>query len=131
MDGREVTDWFGLENSVIGPVIRNLPTKAGTHAVELLEDTAVIYISFNDLQELYDQYHEIERLGRLIAIGTILAMQKKIDSIQFQTAKQRYRDFAETYPSLLQRASLGDIASYLGNEPGYPEQDQEICRLIF
>ncbi len=112
--GREITDWFGLENSVIGPVVRHFPTKTGTHSVELLEDTTVVFISFYDLQELYDKYHEIERLGRLIAIQTILLLQQKIDSIQFLTAKQRYHDFVKAYPTLLQRVSLGYIASYLG-----------------
>ncbi|WP_259067875.1 Crp/Fnr family transcriptional regulator [Mucilaginibacter sp. X4EP1] len=112
--GKEITDWFGLENSVIGPVVRHFPTKTGMHSVELLEDTVVISISFYDLQELYDKYHEIERLGRMIAIQTILSMQQKIDSMQFLTAKQRYHDFVKAYPSLLQRVSLGDIASYLG-----------------
>ncbi|MDB5086220.1 MAG: cAMP-binding domain of or a regulatory subunit of cAMP-dependent protein kinase [Mucilaginibacter sp.] len=113
-DGKEITDWFGLENSVIGPVVRHFPTKTGMHSVELLEDTTVISISFYDLQELYDKYHEIERLGRLIAIQTILALQQKIDAIQFLTAKQRYRDFIKAYPDLLQKVSLGYIASYLG-----------------
>jgi CRP-like cAMP-binding protein len=113
-DGKEITDWFGLEGSIIGPVVRHFPTKTGMHSVELLEDTTVIYISFYDLQELYDKYHEIERLGRLIAILTILSLQQKIDSIQFLTAKQRYRDFIKAYPTLLQRVSLGYIASYLG-----------------
>ncbi|HMG07916.1 MAG TPA: Crp/Fnr family transcriptional regulator [Mucilaginibacter sp.] len=112
--GKEITDWFALENSIIGPVIRHFPTKTGMHSVELLEDTTVISINFYDLQELYNEYHEIERLGRLIAIQTILSLQQKIDSMQFLTARQRYRDFVKTYSTLLQRASLGHIASYLG-----------------
>ena len=113
-DAKEITDWFGLKNGVIGPVIRHFPTKTGTHSVKLLEDTTVIFISFYDLQELYDKYHEIECLDRLDAIQTILLLQQKIDSIQFLTAKQRYRDFVKAYPTLLNRVSLGYIASYLG-----------------
>lgn len=113
-DGKDITDWFASEGSVIGPIVRHFPTKTGTHCVELLEDTSVICISFQDLQELYDKYHDIERLGRLIAIQAVLSLQQKIDSIQFLTAKQRYQDFVKAYPTLLQRVSLGHIASYLG-----------------
>ncbi|MDP9076915.1 MAG: Crp/Fnr family transcriptional regulator [Bacteroidota bacterium] len=113
-EGKDITDWFAPEGSIIGPVVRHFPTKEGKHSVTLLEDTTVIYISFADLQQLYDEFHEIERLGRMIAIQTILLLQFKIDSIQFLTAKQRYAHFIKTHPSLLQRASLGHIASYLG-----------------
>jgi len=113
-DGRDITDWFAPENSVIGPVIRNFPVKEGPHAVELLESSSVISIRFADLQELYDKHHAIERLGRVIAIQTIMALQRRIDAIQFLNAKSRYEDFMSMYPSLLQRVSLGHIASYLG-----------------
>ena len=113
-DGRDITDWFALENSIIGPVIGNFPVKEAPHAVELLESSTVVSIHFADLQELYDKYHAIERLGRVIAIQTIMALQRRIDAIQFLNAKSRYEDFMSMYPSLLQRVSLGHIASYLG-----------------
>jgi CRP/FNR family transcriptional regulator, anaerobic regulatory protein len=113
-DGKDITDWFGLENAVIGPVVRHFPTKSTPHSVELLEASRVISIHFSDLENLYNQYHEIERLGRLIAIHTILMLQQKIDHIQFLTAKERYDDFIKTYPSILQRVQLGHIATYLG-----------------
>jgi CRP/FNR family transcriptional regulator, anaerobic regulatory protein len=74
----------------------------------------VIHISFSDLDILYNQHHDIERLGRCIAIHTILMLQQKIDSMQFLTAKERYTDFVKTHPSILQRAQLGHIATYLG-----------------
>jgi CRP/FNR family transcriptional regulator, anaerobic regulatory protein len=112
--GREITDWFGLERMIIGPVIRNFPMKEGAHSVELLTDTTVVYISFSDLQMLYDEHHEIERLGRCIAIQTLILMQQKIDTIQFLTAKERYQAFINAYPTILKTASLGQIASYLG-----------------
>jgi hypothetical protein len=41
-------------------------------------------------------------------------LQHKIDGIQFLSAKERYEDFVKTYPSVLQCAQLGHIASYLG-----------------
>ena len=113
-DGKEITDWFGIENSIIGPIIRNFPTKEGVHSVEILEDSEIIIISFDDLQDLYDSHHEIERLGRMISIQTVLLLQQKIDSIQFLTSRERYDDFVKNYPQLLQRVPLGYIASYLG-----------------
>ncbi|MFN8261452.1 MAG: Crp/Fnr family transcriptional regulator [Chitinophagales bacterium] len=113
-NGKEVTDWFGTENMIIGPIIRNFPTKETIHAVETLEDGEFIRISFSDLEKLYQKHHDIERLGRMIAIQNMLHLQYKIDSLQLLTAKERYVQFTERYPDLINRVSLGFIASYLG-----------------
>jgi len=112
--GKEVTDWFGVENSMIGPVIRRFPTKESPHVVELLEESVVVSVSFAQLEHLYEQSHEIERLGRLIAIQTMVHVQQKLDNCQLLSAKQRYEQFLEDYPRLTQRVSLAHVASYLG-----------------
>lgn len=111
---KEITDWFGMEGMVIGPIMRNFPVKETKHTVVLLEDTTTVSVSFTDLEMLYAQYHEIERMGRLIAIQSMLHLQSKIDSIQLYAAKERYQRFLQTYPNLIQRVPLGYIASYLG-----------------
>lgn len=113
-DGKEITDWFGMENMIIGPTVRNFPLKETMHIVETLEDAVIIKIPFSDLEKLFQKHHDVERLGRIIAIETILHLQYKIDSLQLMSAKERYQDFLQRYPSLINRVSLGQIASYLG-----------------
>lgn len=113
-NGKEVTDWFGTENMIIGPTIRNFPIKETFHSVETLEDSEFIRVSFSDLEKLYQKHHDIERLGRIIAIQSMLHLQYKIDSLQLLTAKERYDQFVKRYPSLIHRVSLGFISSYLG-----------------
>lgn len=113
-EGKEITDWFGMENMIIGPVIRNFKVKDTVHAVETLEDCELVRISFMDLEMLYQKHHEVERLGRQIAIQVILHLQNKIDSMQLLTAKERYEAFMTDYPDLTNRVSLKYISSYLG-----------------
>ena len=113
-DGKEITDWFGMENMVIGPVIRQFPVKETPHRVETLEDGLFVRVSFADLEKLYQQHHDVERLGRLIAIRTMLYLQYKIDSLQLYGARERYADFLLRYPGLINRVALGFIASFLG-----------------
>lgn len=114
IEDKEITDWFGMENMVIGPIIRKIPQKKGPHSVQLLEESELISIHFDELQKLYNQFHSIERLGRMLAIASIFHLQNRIDSLQFLDAKNRYLDFIEKYPCLINRISLGYIASYLG-----------------
>ncbi|MBL7801016.1 MAG: Crp/Fnr family transcriptional regulator [Chitinophagales bacterium] len=113
-NGKEVTDWFGIENTIVGPAIRNFPVKNTVHQVELLEESIVVSVSFADLEKLFGQFHDIERLGRLIAVQTIVQLQHKIDILQLLSAKSRYEDFITRYPTLLNRVPLGYISSYLG-----------------
>ncbi|MBN8662971.1 MAG: Crp/Fnr family transcriptional regulator [Chitinophagales bacterium] len=113
-DGKEITDWFGMENMVIGPVIRQFPVKDTPHRVEALEDGVFVRVSFADLDKLYQRHHEVERLGRLIAIHTMLHLQYKIDCLQLYGARERYADFLVRYPDLINRVALGFIASFLG-----------------
>jgi CRP/FNR family transcriptional regulator, anaerobic regulatory protein len=113
-DGKEITDWFGAENKIIGPIMRHFPVKETQHRVELLEESIVWSVTFRQLEELYQQSHEIERLGRVIAILAVLHLQKKLDSVQLLSAKQRYEQFLQDFPTLIQRVSLSHIASYLG-----------------
>lgn len=113
-EGKEITDWFGMENMIIGATVRNFPVKNTRHSIETLEDTELVSVSFNDLENLYQKHPDIERLGRLIAINTILFLQHKIDSQQLFSAKERYNEFVFRYPNLINRVPLGYIASYLG-----------------
>ena len=113
-NGKEITDWFGMENMVIGPIVRNFPVKETIRSVETLEDCELVRISFMDLEQLYQKHQDIERLGRQIAIQTILHLQYKIDSLQLLSAKERYEGFIKRYPNLINRVSLGYISSYLG-----------------
>ncbi len=112
-NGKKITDWFGMENMIIGPIIRHFPIKDTVHYVELLEDTVVYKVSFTQLEQLYHRFHEIERLGRIIAILSMVHLQKKLDSLQLLSAKERYVMFCEDYPNIIQRVPLNIIASYL------------------
>ena len=113
-NGKDVTEWFGFENTLIGPVIRNFERNIGLYQVKLLEPSTIISISFDNLQKLFDRFHDVERLGRVLAIQAVMHLQERIDALQFETAEQKYAKLIKLHPSILHRVSLGHIASYLG-----------------
>jgi CRP-like cAMP-binding protein len=53
-------------------------------------------------------------MGRIITENYYIKLEERILNLQFKTAKERYQKLALSKPQLLQRASLGQIASYLG-----------------
>lgn len=112
--GKDVTDWLSPENSFavsIVSFITHLPDRRG---IELLEPSVLWAVSNQGIETLYKQYHDIERLGRLIISHGIVQMQQRFDDLHFATAAERYRKLIAIHPSLINRVPLGMIASYLG-----------------
>lgn len=113
-DGKDVTDWISTENSFAVSIISFLTHQPDVRGIELLEPSVLWSISYQDLENLYSRYHDIERLGRLLVSYGIVQMQQRFDDLHFATARERYQQLIDTHPSLLNRVPLGMIASYLG-----------------
>jgi CRP-like cAMP-binding protein len=113
-EGKDVTDWLSPENTFscsILSFINRLPDRRG---IEALEDTGAWGLQYDELNQLYDQHHTIERLGRMLYGYGVTLVQQRFDSLHFSSALDRYRQLMNTYPTLIQRTPLSMIASYLG-----------------
>ena len=84
------------------------------YLIEALEDAELLVIDREHLQQLYQRSHGWERFGRLLAEQYFLFNQMRSESLLTQTAEERYVDLLESQPDILNRVSLGHIASYLG-----------------
>lgn len=113
-DGKIVTDWFAFENDFISSIVSFFLDVPGQHQIEMLEDTVMLVLKRDDVELLCEKHHDFERLGRLSVTKTMMQLQQRIVSIQFKSSKERYDSLLKKYPSIEQRAPLGDIASYLG-----------------
>jgi CRP-like cAMP-binding protein len=113
-DGKEFTSWFAFENDVAASMYSFVTQKPGYESIEALEDSTLYSIEYNQLQYFYKKYMEINLIGRLFTEKYYISLEERKNSLQFQSAKDRYEGLLEKQPRLLQRASLGMIASYLG-----------------
>ncbi|MBL0330125.1 MAG: Crp/Fnr family transcriptional regulator [Bacteroidetes bacterium] len=113
-DGKEITNWFAQEGEFATCFYAFVSKQPSFETIEALEDSVLTQVSFSALQQLYIQFPETERLGRIITENYYIKLEERLLSLQFKTAKERYQNFLLSKPSLLQRTSLGQIASYLG-----------------
>ena len=114
MDGKEVTSWFAFEKDIFTSLYSLLNQKPSLYSIEILEDSSLDRLNYDDLQYLYKKYPEFNLIGRLITEKYYCELDERTFSLQFLSAQDRYRQLIEQQPQLLQRASLGHIASYLG-----------------
>lgn len=114
INGMDVTDYFAIEEQFIGGVaslFTKQPSKKGVH---VLEDAEIYSVHYDSFEKLCTQYHDIERVGRKLAIFAFLEEQQRVESIRFHEAKERYNELNNKYPGLINRCPLKYIASFLG-----------------
>src|SRR4249920_3155219 len=113
-EGYEHIVMFAIENwwtSDLGSFITQAPADLN---VQCLEDSELIQISYNDLQQLYIEIPKLERFFRIIVQKAFVAAQKRIVNNLSLPAMERYLRFREQYPSIEQRVPQYMVASYLG-----------------
>jgi CRP/FNR family transcriptional regulator, anaerobic regulatory protein len=112
--GKDITSWFALENDIITSVYSFISQKPGIENIEILENSLLQCISYDKLQRFYKDYPEFNLIGRLLTEKYYIQLESRVSFLQYLPAKERYKKLLENQPQLLQRASLGHIASYLG-----------------
>jgi CRP-like cAMP-binding protein len=113
-DEKEITEWLTLDNNFffsIQSFFNRTPSRLSIH---VLEESTIYQIHHDDLMRLCDQFHEIEKLFRRMVTASLVISQIRMESIQFETAHQRYQRLLEQSPDILKRIPLNYIASFLG-----------------
>jgi CRP-like cAMP-binding protein len=87
--------------------------------IRALEDSVLLQISWESLQELYEALPVFERFFRILNENAGIALQDRIVQSLSQNAEKKYEEFIKRYPALPSRLSQKQIASFLGVTPEY------------
>lgn len=112
-DSKDITISFTLENDFVTSMYSFISRKPSYEFIEALEDSIYYTISYDDLQSLFKEFKEVETLYRKVLQQYYIMMEERIIFSKFKTAKQRYQHLMETRPEIIQKASVGHVASYL------------------
>jgi CRP-like cAMP-binding protein len=113
-NGKEVTEWIAMNSTFCFSIIsffERIPSKLIIHAIEPSE---IYALHHDDLMRLCSEEHEIERWLRKTVTSSLILSQHRMESIQFETAQQRYDSLLKKKPQIIQRVPLAYIASFLG-----------------
>lgn len=113
-DGVDITEYFAFEGGIVARAESLFAGEPSQKAIEVLEDSKVLAINVPKLYLLYDEFHEIERLFRLIFEKAHVETIHRIESLQFHSAEERYLNLLSTQKNIIQYVPLKHIASYLG-----------------
>ncbi|MEW5847027.1 MAG: Crp/Fnr family transcriptional regulator [Bacteroidota bacterium] len=110
----EITTEFYPEESLIisfDSFNNQIPSKENIRAIE---DAELMVISFEKQKELYQLVPAWNQICKDLADSISKEMLERTRQFQTMTATERYNDFCKKHPDILQRVTLGFIASYIG-----------------
>jgi len=113
-EGQEHIVMFAIENwwtADLGSFVTQTPAELN---VQCVEDSELVQIHYDDLQQLYLEVPKLERFFRIIIQNAFVAAQQRIIRNFSLPAADRYIQFREQYSKIEQRVPQYMIASYLG-----------------
>jgi len=113
-ENKWVTHFFFLENSFVTSSESLFLAKKSTYGIETIEDSQLVGIPFQLIEDIAQSSIEMNKIIQQILTHNLIAFSRRLTSLQFESASDRYQYLLDTNPEIIKRAPLGDIASYLG-----------------
>ncbi|GHA30901.1 cyclic nucleotide-binding protein [Salinimicrobium marinum] len=113
-NGKNITEWFAREKNFCFSITSYFNKTPSDLIIESIEDSEVIFLSRKGLEELRKCNLEVANLIIEFLSHSLIASQKRMESIQFETAKKRYQNLLKEQPEIIHQVSLHNIATFLG-----------------
>jgi len=110
---------FACKGWWIGDMYSLISQKPGHLFIEVLEDAETIELSKENQEILYKEVPKLERFFRILTENSLVSHQERIMNNLSLTAEERFINFKNKYPELLQKVPQKYIASYLGVTPEF------------
>ncbi|HYF03399.1 MAG TPA: Crp/Fnr family transcriptional regulator, partial [Patescibacteria group bacterium] len=94
-----------------------LQQRPALYNLEALTDSTFEAISFERLNGLYDESHELERLTRKLTEAVFIGVSQRLFELHAFTIEERFKAFARRSPHLFGLVPHKYIASYLNINP--------------
>lgn len=111
---KECTSWFMGQGDLMISVYSFFTQQPAAENIELLEDSVIQSMTWGQLQSIYADFKEFNYIGRIITEKYYIQSEERAILLRTLTAKERYEFLLNSHPDIFQKASLGQIASYLG-----------------
>ena len=110
---------FACEGWWISDMYSLLSQKPSNLFIEVLENAEVVILSKENQEQLYHEIPKLERFFRILTENSLVANQERLMDNLSLTAEERFEKFCRKYPTLIQKVSQKQIASYIGVTPEF------------
>ena len=113
-DGKDITAHFAVDLGVISAADSFIFNRPSRYNLEVLEDTSVFTMTRQQLESYLEQHPSYEHTARLFVEELYMDLVDRVEMLMFYSAQERYDALIKQNPDIIQRVSLGHIASFLG-----------------
>jgi CRP/FNR family transcriptional regulator, anaerobic regulatory protein len=117
IEGNEKTVQFFLKDSWYTDYASFLTGKPTVENMQAIEDGIIVQFKKDDVNNLYNLYPSIERLGRIMAENAFISLLKLNNMNSNEEPEQRYLNLIKQRPEVVEKIPQHYIASYLGLQP--------------
>ena len=114
---KEVIIQLATEGHIVHSEISFYSRLPSGSVVETIEPTVLLSISYESLEQLYQQFPKVERLGRLIISDLFIKKDFRYFDQLRKSTRERFLDYIRNHPQMLQRVPQKYIASFLNIKP--------------
>ncbi len=111
---KEITFGFSFKNQFISAYDSFLTQTPSAYNLQALSETTLLSITYQDLQDVYEQTKIGNLIGRLTAERLFLIKSKREQNLLNLSAEERYLKLFKERPELLKIIPLKYISSYIG-----------------
>lgn len=113
-DGKEHTVQIAVEDWFISDFYSYITKTPATLYVEALEDAIIFQLKYEEIEPLCGKIHALSEYFRITTEKAFAYSRKRALSNLSRTAEERYNEYMEMYPDIVNRVPQKIVASYLG-----------------
>ena len=115
--GSEIIMQFAPEGWWVGDLYSSLTGEPSEYNIDAIEETETLLLTNQAYEQLLQQAPVFERYFRLLIQNSFIAIQRRLKGNIVLSAGEKYKNFIELYPNIVQRVPQHNIASFLGITP--------------
>ncbi len=112
--GEETTSCFCTENGFTTSYKSFIFQEPSTLSIQAIEDSEILTIDYDKLHFLYNSSTVWLHIGRIVSEQQYLSLEKYASVLNNESAKEKYLRLLKEQPSVIHKATVEEIASYLG-----------------
>jgi CRP-like cAMP-binding protein len=114
--GNEKNIYFKSENEYAFHYASFMLKNPSPLSFQCLEPSIIVNLPIDHIHKAYKEIPKFEKYGRLVTEQRVNNQQERLESLLYQNSEQRYINFTNQYPQLLNRITISQLCSYLGVE---------------
>lgn len=116
-DGREVTSNFYTEEQAIAIFNHHKPDKSSDYTFTCIEDSVTVVGDLDTEKDMYNKHPQLESMTRRMIEENFSQVQEEFAAFIASSPEERFKTLLMKRPSLIDRVSQHQLASYLGITP--------------